>query len=378
MSALAEAVARLAGASAPAVVGFLERHEFPLVQGTTVVFAWRGRADEVHLVHWIHGLSSGTPFVRMPGTDVWFLVQELPEGSRVEYKLEIVERGERRLIQDPRNRHLASDPFGANSVVHAAGYEEPDWSQFDPEARPGTIEEHSLNSSALGGLRSFQLYLPARYRPRRRYPLLIVHDGPDYLRFAQLKLVLDNLIHRLEIPSLIVALTSAGNRLREYADDECHARFLAEELLPTIEGRWSTIGTPQARGLMGASFGAVASLSTAWRYPGKFGNLLLQSGSFVFTDIGEHGRGSAFDPVVRFVNQFRREPGRPADQVYLSCGQFESMIYYHRSILPVLQRTGMVVRSSEARDGHNWENWRDRLREGLSFLFPGPLWFVYE
>ena len=33
----------------------------------------------------------------------------------------------------------------------------------------------------------------------------------------------------------------------------------------------------------------------------------------------------------------------------------------------------MEVRFVEARDGHNWENWRDRLREGLSWLFPGPL-----
>jgi enterochelin esterase family protein len=38
----------------------------------------------------------------------------------------------------------------------------------------------------------------------------------------------------------------------------------------------------------------------------------------------------------------------------------------------------MEVRYVEARDGHNWENWRDRLREGLSWLFPGPQWWVYE
>ncbi len=38
----------------------------------------------------------------------------------------------------------------------------------------------------------------------------------------------------------------------------------------------------------------------------------------------------------------------------------------------------MQVRFREANDGHNWENWRDRLREGLSWLFPGPLWHVYE
>jgi enterochelin esterase family protein len=38
----------------------------------------------------------------------------------------------------------------------------------------------------------------------------------------------------------------------------------------------------------------------------------------------------------------------------------------------------MEVRYVEARDGHNWENWRDRLRVGLSWLFPGPLLLVYE
>ena len=56
----------------------------------------------------------------------------------------------------------------------------------------------------------------------------------------------------------------------------------------------------------GASFGAVASLSVARRYPETFGALLLQSGSFVFTDIGaDHGGGPAYDPVVNFVNRYR-------------------------------------------------------------------------
>ena len=85
-----------------------------------------------------------------------------------------------------------------------------------------------------------------------------------------------------------------------------------------------------------------------------------------------------FDPVVEFMNRFRANPGQPAEKVFVSCGQYESLIYENRSLLPLLQETGMRVRYAEARDGHNWENWRDRLREGLSFLFPGPLWMVYE
>ena len=59
---------------------------------------------------------------------------------------------------------------------------------------------------------------------------------------------------------------------------------------------------------MGSSFGGVASLSTAVRYPGFFGSLLLQSASLVFTDIGfDHGGGPAFDPVVKFVNALPRQ-----------------------------------------------------------------------
>ena len=98
----------------------------------------------------------------------------------------------------------------------------------------------------------------------------------------------------------------------------------------------------------------------------------------MFTDIGDHEGGPAFDAVAKFMAAFRHEPGQPARQLYMSCGVYEPMIYYNRSLVPLLQSTGMRVRFSEARDGHNWENWRDRLREGLSWLFPGPLWIVYE
>jgi enterochelin esterase family protein len=56
----------------------------------------------------------------------------------------------------------------------------------------------------------------------------------------------------------------------------------------------------------------------------------------------------------------------------------ESLIYENRSLIPMLQSTELELKYVEARDGHNWENWRDRLREGLTWLFPGPLRMVYE
>jgi enterochelin esterase family protein len=357
---------------------FVSAHEFPLREGPYTTFLYRGPGESVYLGHWIYGLPSSQVFHRIEGTDLFYLVMELPPASRIEYKFQRVLHGKMEWLLDPLNPNRASDPFGENSVCHTAGYEVPEWARPSPDARPGTLKELVFESKALSGPRRVVIYLPARFRPTRRYDLLVVHDGPEYLQYSGMKHVLDNLIYRLEIPGLIVALTHPEKRLVEYANHEPHARYLTEELVPFLEREFPLLEGPRHRGLMGASFGAVGALSIAWRYPGFYGRLLLQSGSFAFTDIGEHRKGPVFDPVVEFMNAFRSEPKPVSERVFVSCGTYETLIYENRSLVPFLQRAGMDVRYVEARDGHNWENWRDRMREGLSWLFPGPLWLVYE
>ncbi len=360
------------------VDAFIASTRFPLVDGSDVTFVYRGAADAVFLRCFIAGLDAAQPLQLLGESDLWATTIELPKGSRIEYKFEIVRNGHRELITDPLNGVLAKDPFGANSVCQGYGYERPSWTMGQEHVRKGSLEEMTVQSKAFRSSRELRVYVPARFRRNRRYPLLIAHDGSDYLNFSSLQTVLDNLIHALEIPPMIVALTDSPNRLKEYAGDKRHACFLADELLPAVADRYPLLDEPQARGLLGASFGGVASLHAAWRNPGLFGRLLLQSGSYAFSDIGRHQRGAVFDPVVRFMNEFREQPGRPADRIYVSCGIYESLIYENRSLVPRLQAQGIEVKFEEARDAHNWENWRDRLRNGLSWLFPGPLWMVYD
>ena len=92
-----------------------------------------------------------------------------------------------------------------------------------------------------------------------RYPLLIVHDGRDYLDYAAAKTVLDNLIHRGEVAEMVVAFVPPGNRLVEYANHAPHARFLARELVPHLTETYPLVASPEGRTLMGSSFGGVAS-----------------------------------------------------------------------------------------------------------------------
>lgn len=360
---------------------FLARHGSPIVEGDRATFLWQGEADQVLVRHRVMGLPDPLTMRRVTDTNLWYVSIDMPAESRVEYQYEIV-RGEHResFVNDPRNPKLAHNPFGTSSVCAATGYEVPEWTMYDPEARPGTLVEDGFQSKALRRHAAFRVYVPARFTKLLRYPLIIVHDGYDYLNFTSMQTVLDNLIHRGEMAEAIVAFTPpVDRRLVEYANNAPHARFIARELIAHLAERYPLVEKREGRTLMGSSFGGVASLSTAVRYPDLFGSLILQSASLVFTDIGmHHGGGAVFDPVVKFVNKYRAKPTAVVNRMYMSCGMYEPLITPNRSMVSTFRETGMDVRYREARDGHNWENWRDRLRDALTWLYPGEQRFVYE
>ena len=363
----------------PTIDRFVERYGCPIIEGERATFLYRGDVDEVWVRHRVVGLPDPLPLKRIGESDLWAVTTVLPEGSRVEYQIEIRKGEHYERFNDPLNPRLAHSPMGSSSVCAAIGYRVPEWVAHDPEARPGTLVEEQVHSKALRRDQPVQIYLPARFNRAQRYPLLVVHDGTDYLQFAAMKTVLDNLIHRLDVDPLVAVFVPPRDRLKEYPNHAPHARFIARELVPLLTERLPLIDTPEARCLMGSSFGGIASLSTAVRYPGFFGSLMLQSASLVFTDIGfDHGGGPAFDPVVKFVNRFREKPSAVVDRLFMSCGVYEPLITPNRSMVPVFRHAGMTVRYTESRDGHNWENWRDRLGDGLAWLFPGPQKFVYE
>lgn len=127
-----------------------------------------------------------------------------------------------------------------------------------------------------------------------------------------MKIVLDNLIHDKLLTKIIVAFSYPGERLIEYPNDPDHAMWISRELLPQLEKDFPLLATPPGRCLMGTSFGAVAALATAVSFPDTYGSLLLQSGSFLYSDRGVwHGEERGFDPVVRFIDHYRAAPYAP-------------------------------------------------------------------
>jgi enterochelin esterase-like enzyme len=366
------------GNSPEAIDQLLREHQVPLVDGPTCTFLWRGEADWVAVEHRMLGVPIPLPLRRLKGTDLWYASVELPPGARVQYRLLVRRGGHTESMNDPLNPRVVGDPVGSQSVLEADGYITPDWTVPDPAAVAGELVDLRIASKALRREAHVTMYLPARRRRDRRMPLLVVHDGGDFLRFSSMATVLDNLMHRRLVDDCVVAFTHPGDRLREYGASAAHSRFLTRELVPQIEGSLQLRGDPRGRVLMGASFGGVASLAAAVRAPGFYGALLLESPSLRFTEAAAPATfGDVFEPVVRFVNAVRASPKKVTERIFLTFGAFEPLAVPDRAMAGVLERMCDELRLVEALDGHNWINWRDRLLGGLGWLFPGDARLIY-
>jgi enterochelin esterase family protein len=179
----------------------------------------------VDILRWIHAGSDRARFERVPDTDLWLLRLPVTDGGRFEYKLAIGRHGSEDWILDPLNPARARDPFGENSECRTYGYTRPEWSE--PRGAPtGRIEAIEVESSAFGERRQEGVYLPAGYAAGQSYPLVIIHDGQDFVTYADLSVSLDNLIDAGDIPPVVVALVQTGDRMGEYARGRRHARYL--------------------------------------------------------------------------------------------------------------------------------------------------------
>jgi len=345
--------------------------QYPLVEPDAVTFAWQGEAEAVWLRHFMALEEVAFPLTRRPHSDWWYLRLKVPEEARFEYKFDIVRDGHGEWINDPLNPKFATDPFGANSVCETWGYAVPEWTRAGLASDTGRIEHFNVDSPSFAGAREVGAYLPHDYDEAQSYPLVIVHDGYDYVNHASLKSILDNLIERGDLPPLVAVLTQSPERKLEYVDDPRHVAFVTEELLPAVEARYSVAADARQRVLMGASLGAVASLSIAARAPRLFNGVVLKSGSFIFDQKLLETRHELFRRVSSFIDSLSRHE-RLLHRAFVSCGRYEGLVDENWRMAAFLRHAGVATRHVESRDAHHWGNWRDQIRAGLMWcLRPG-------
>jgi enterochelin esterase-like enzyme len=355
----------------------------PVVSSTRVTFRVLdpdGALREVRLYQEVQRPRVGPPFARAGGRAAWELELPRPAVNRMEYQLQLrLREGGPVLVPDPANPLRADGPLGEKSVVEFPGYRPPDWlaAGDDAPARQRTTRL-AVPSRVLGARVPVELWhspgTSGGRRRRERLPLLVVHDGPEYARYAALLAFLRQATAAGRLPRMRAALLAPLDRNEHYSASPAWSRALVSEVLPALEalapappGRRHLVG-------MGASLGALATLAAARTAPASFGGLFLQSGSFFRPATDHHERHLArFGRICRFVDEVAG--GRAGDPVpvAMTCGTVEENLPGNRVVRDALAAQGFQVGLAEHPDAHNWVAWRDTLDPWLVGLLE-ELW----
>ncbi len=184
-----------------------------------------------------------------------------------------------------------------------------------------------------GTQHTFWVYAPAQYDAKVPASLMIFQDGQAFIQEdgpLRARNVLDNLIHRREIPVMIAVFINPGrtpeqleptpenwgdrttNRADEYNTlDDRYARVLIEELLPELQKTYNIAPESARHGIGGVSSGAIAAFTVAWERPDQFSKVLSIVGSFTNIRGGhvypEKVRASEKKPIRIFFQDGRND-----------------------------------------------------------------------
>jgi enterochelin esterase-like enzyme len=154
-----------------------------------------------------------------------------------------------------------------------------------------------------GTAHTYWVYVPEQYDASQPASLMVFNDGQAFKNEkgdVRAQNVIDNLVHRREIPVMIAVFINPGrtpeqpepspqdwgdrstNRPTEYnTPDDRYARIICDELLPVVRKEYNISTDPDERGICGASSGAIAAFSVAWERPDQFRKVISMVGSFV-------------------------------------------------------------------------------------------------
>lgn len=207
-------------------------------------------------------------------------------------------------------RVLCSLGILVSFIASATGQGLDDFYELGPDSLPqegvpqGEINgPHVIASEAFPGTQhTYWVYVPAQYDAEVPASLMIFQDGQAFINEKgplRARHVLDNLIHRREIPVMIAVFINPGrmpeqpeanpkewgdktsNRPEEYNSlDDRYARVIINELMPELTKSYNIAPEAERHGIGGVSSGAIAAFTVAWERPDQFSKVLSIVGSF--------------------------------------------------------------------------------------------------
>lgn len=337
---------------------------FPLVQGTKAIFVYFGEGSSVSVAGDFNGWQPVSAMKQVPQTRLWYFVHEFPIDSRMEYKIVV----DNDWILDPLNPKKDLGGYGYNSDLWMPSYTSPSWLNKKPENK-GQVLSFIIESKILSNSRKLQVYTPFQYDPQKKYPLLIVHDGNDYIQMAYTTKLLDLLIQEKRIVPLVAAFIDPVKRFEEYGCSEEYYQFTKTELVPFLEREFSITLDRSQRAFAGASMGGLVSFHLAYKMHESFGKALCQSGAFLFREIKDREESPKIWDALDSVDYSKIQ----SSCFWLDCGTIgpleQLLLKGNHVLIKKFSQERVPYTYRELPEAHNWGSWRKVLEDALIHLF---------
>ena len=266
-----------------------------------------------------------------------------------------------------------------------------------PDSQPqegvpqGKVMDFKMETSQTypGMARKWSLYIPAGYDGSRPCALMVFQDGGGFASRTgawRVPVVLDNLIHRKELPLMAAIFINPGdkplapgeaprkrpdgrpaspaNRSVEYDTlGDKYSKFLLEEIMLLAREQVKITEDPAGRGISGSSSGGICAFTVAWERPDQFRKVLSFIGSY--TNI----RGGGKYPEL--VRAAEKKPLR----VFLQDGtndivnQFGSWPEANKAMDAALREKGYDVKFVMGEGTHSSKHGASILPDALRWLW---------
>ena len=234
----------------------------------------------------------------------------------------------------------------------------------------GKLEMVDYESKTVGTTRKMNVYTPPGYSADKKYPALyLLHgiggDETEWQRFATPDVLFDNLIADGKAAPMIVVMPNGRAQKNDRAEGNVFAsapafekfeRDLLDDVIPTIESRYSVITDREHRALAGLSMGGGQSLN--------FGLKHLDT----FAWIG----GFSSAPNTKPPEELVPDPEKTTEQLkllWLSCGNKDGLIRVSQRMQRYLKKHHVPHIWNVDSHGHDGIHWRNNLYHFAQHIF---------
>jgi len=271
--------------------------------------------------------------------------------------------------------HAIADPLNPQSWRGGRGHAvsalempdapvQPGWQAQDTSYTPARCIE--WRSQRLGNLRRVWIFTTGDAQPETR-PLALLLDGQFWAESMPVWPALASLTQEGKLPPAVYLLIDAIDIAHRSKELPCNPDFwlaVQEELLPMIQAQTPFSDLAERTLVAGQSFGGLAAMYAGLHWPGRFGCVLSQSGSWWWPNRGNHQQGEL--PRKLASGELKPSPLR----IVLEAGAREPIIFHaSQALLSLLQPSQPSIIWREVDGGHDALCWRGGLTAGLISLW---------